>query len=149
MQPQNFGLPFRRTAGDIAGPLPVTEEGSRYRKNVKGYHDGLQEKLPSIHKMLHHKNRVAIGRKKTRYDLRDNSVGFQAGDLVWLYNPRRRNGRCSKLSSDREGPYTIVTKINDVVYRIRQGPKINVNIVHLGRLMKYDSDTIDVSDRHD
>ena len=41
---------------------------------------------------------------KTRYDLKGNSVKFQAGNLVWLYNPRRRKGRCPKLSPDWEGP---------------------------------------------
>ena len=74
MHPQNVGSPFGGTAGDIAGPLPVTEEGNKYRKNVKGYHDGLQEKLPS-------------GRMKTRYDL--NSVRLQEEDMMWLYNPQR------------------------------------------------------------
>ena len=64
----------------------MTEEGNKYRKNVKGYHDGLQEKLPSVHEMLHHKNRVASGGMETRYGLKDNSVGFQAKYLVWLYN---------------------------------------------------------------
>ena len=59
MHPQNVGSPFGRTAGDIVDPLPVTEEGNKYRKNVKGYHDGLQEKLPSVYELLHHENRVA------------------------------------------------------------------------------------------
>ncbi|KAJ3655230.1 hypothetical protein Zmor_014366 [Zophobas morio] len=99
--------------------------------------------------MLHYQDRVTTGRMKTRYDLRNNSVGFQAGDLVWLYNPRRRNGRCPKLSSDWEGPHTVVTRINDVVYRIRQGPKRKMKTVHLDRLMKYNSSAVDVSDQDD
>ncbi|KAJ3649656.1 hypothetical protein Zmor_021383 [Zophobas morio] len=94
-------------------------------------------------------NRAATGRMKTRYDFRDNLVGFQAGDLVWLYNPPRRNGCCPKLSSDWEGPYTVVTRINDVVYRIRREPKRKMKIVHLSRLMKHNSSAVDVSDRDD
>ncbi len=35
--------------------------------------------------------------KKTCYDVRINSAGFSAGDLVWLYNPARKKGRCLKL----------------------------------------------------
>ena len=87
MQPYNVGSSFGRTAGDIAGPLLVTEEGNSYKKNDNCYEDGLQEKLRSVYEMLHHKNRVASGRMKTRYDLRDNSRGFQAGDWVWFFNP--------------------------------------------------------------
>ena len=142
MQAPNVGSPFGRTAGEVSGPLPVTEKGNKETK---------KEKLLSIHEMLRPKNGVASGRMKTCYDLRDNSVGFQAGDLVWLYNynSRRWDGRRPKLSSDWEGPYTVVTRINDVVYRIRRGPKRKMKIVHLGRLMKYNSSAVDVSDRDD
>ena len=63
MQSQIIG----RTAGDIGSPLPVTEEGNKYSKNVKGYDDGLQETLPSVHEILHPKSRVGSGRMKTRY----------------------------------------------------------------------------------
>mgnify|MGYP005985345123 CR=1 FL=1 len=97
--------------------------------------------------MLQHHNRVATGIMKTRHELRDNSVGFQTGDLVWLYNPRSRNGCCPKLPSDWKGPYTVVTRINDVVYRIRRGPKRKMKIVYLGRLMTYNSSSaVDVSE---
>ena len=100
MQQHNIDSPFGRTASDIAGPLPVTEERNKDRKKVKGYDDGLQEELPNIYETLHHENRVASGRMKTSYDLSENSIGFQAGDLVWLYNLRRRKGRCPNLSAD-------------------------------------------------
>ena len=116
-------------------------------KKVIDYVDDLREKLLSVHETVRHKIRVASDRMKTRYDLKGNSVGFQAGDLVWLYNPRRRKGRCPKLSPDREGPSTVVARINDVVYRIRRGPKTKMKIVHLDRPMKYNSDTVGVSDR--
>ena len=87
----------------------MTEERNKDRKKVKGYDDGLQEKLPNIYETLHHENRVASGRMKTSYDLSENSIGFQAGDLVWLYNPRRRKGRCPNLSAYWEGAYTVMT----------------------------------------
>ena len=96
--------------------------------------------------MLHHQNRMPTGRMKTRYDLMDNSIRFQGGNLLWFCNSRRRKSRCPNLSAEWEDPNTIVARINDVVYRIRRGPKKKTKIVHLGRLMKYNSDTVDVSD---
>ena len=51
--------------------------------------------------------RVVSDRMKTRYDLKGNSVGFQADDLVRLYNPRRRKGPCPKLLPNWEGSYTV------------------------------------------
>ena len=71
MQSDNVGSPFRRTAGDVAGSLPVTEERNKETN---------KEKLPSVHEMLGLKNGVANGRMKTCYDLSHNLVGFQAGD---------------------------------------------------------------------
>ena len=125
----------------------MPEERNKDMTKAKGYDDGLQEKLPRVYEMLHHQNRAATGRMKTRYNLWNNSVGFQAGDLVWLYNPRRRNGCCPKLSSDWKGPYTVVTRIKDVVYRIRRGPKRKMKNVYLGRLMTYNSSSaVDVSE---
>ena len=147
MRPQNVDSPFGKTTGDIAGLLPVTEEENKYTKKVTGYDDGLQEKLPSVYEILHHQNRMATGRMKTRYDPRDNSIRFQTGDLMWFYNPRRRKGSCLNMFR-WESPY-IVVSINDVVYRIRRGPKRKMKIVHLGHFMKYDSDTVGVSDRDD
>ena len=55
MQPRNVGSPFGRNAGDKAGPLPVTNEGNTYTKKIKGYDDGLHDKLLSVHEMLHYK----------------------------------------------------------------------------------------------
>ena len=114
-------------------------------KEVIDYVDGLKEKLLSVQETVRHKIRMASDRMKTRYDLKDNSVGFQAGEFVWLYNPRRRKARCPKLSPDWEGPY-VVTRINDVVDRIRRGSKTKMKIVHLDCLMEYNRDTVDVSE---
>ena len=45
------------------------------------------------------------GRDSTLYDIKDNSLGFQPGDLIWLHNPQKRMaGRCSTLSPNWEGP---------------------------------------------
>ena len=117
-------------------------------KKVIDYINDLKEKLLSVHETVRHKIKVASDRMKTRYHLKGNSVGFQAGDLIRLYNARRRKGFCPKLSPDWEGPYTVVTRIKDVVYRIRRRPKTKMKIVHLDRHVKYNSDTVDVFD-HD
>ena len=88
----------------------------------------MKDRLLSVHETVPHKIQVASDKMKISYDLKGNSAGLQVGDLVWTYNPRRRKGRCPKLSSDWEGPYTIVMRINDVVYRIRRGPQTKMNI---------------------
>ena len=59
MQSHNVGPPFGRTAGEVAGALPVTEERNKDTKKVKGYHDGLQEKLPTVYETVCHRIKVA------------------------------------------------------------------------------------------
>ena len=66
-----------------------------------------------------------------------NIVGFQEGNQVWLFNPKRRRGRSPKLQSNWEEPYTVKKRINDVVYRIQQEGQRKFKFVHLDRLPKY------------
>mgnify|MGYP005985344927 FL=1 len=60
-----------------------------------------------------------------------------------------KKGRGPKLSPDWEGPYTVVSRINDVVYRIQRELKTKMKTVHLDLLIMYNSDIVDVSDRDD
>ncbi|KAI5742809.1 hypothetical protein M8J77_011525 [Diaphorina citri] len=79
-------------------------------------------------------------RMKTGKECKDvsvDSIDFQVGDLVWLYNHKRRKGHSPKLQQNWEGPYNVITRINDVVYRIRKGSKGKFKVVHLDRLAPY------------
>jgi hypothetical protein len=60
---------------------------------------------------------------KTRYDRLASYAGYNEGDKVWLYRPTRTKGKSPKLQSSWEGPYKIVTRINDVVYKIQRYPR--------------------------
>ena len=77
---------------------------------------------------------------KTRYDLRRTTEEFRIGDRVWLYNPHRQKGLSPKLQRNWEGPYTIMKKINDVVYRIQKGARGKPKVVHRDRLHRYNGD---------
>ncbi|KDR09269.1 hypothetical protein L798_00935, partial [Zootermopsis nevadensis] len=76
-------------------------------------------------------------RMKARYDRLANSAGFQEGDRVWLYHPTRTKGKSPKLQTSWEGPYRVVTRINDVVYRIQRHTRARMMVVHLDRLAPY------------
>jgi hypothetical protein len=74
---------------------------------------------------------------KESYDIRAENGGFRPGNLVWLYNPQRRRGFSPKLQCNWEGPYEIIERINDVVYRIRKPPRGKPRVVHFNRLAPY------------
>ncbi|KAJ8910252.1 hypothetical protein NQ315_007474, partial [Exocentrus adspersus] len=162
-QQYNVGAPFERIAIDVAGPFPQSEAGNRYiltpasvvfgaelrlpidlisdrlkkEEGVDNYISHLQDRLKLTHAEVRQKMRVESDRMKTRYDLRANTGGFQVGEKVWLYNPKRTKRKSPKLQKSWEGPYIIVTRLNDVVYRIEKNPQANMNIVHIDRLTPY------------
>ncbi|KAJ8943823.1 hypothetical protein NQ318_020895 [Aromia moschata] len=74
---------------------------------------------------------------KQRLDTTSTEIAFKPGDAVWLYAPKRTKGKSPKLQSNWEGPYTIIRKINDLVYRIQLSPRSKPKVVHLERLARY------------
>ncbi|GBL98639.1 hypothetical protein AVEN_19695-1 [Araneus ventricosus] len=74
---------------------------------------------------------------KTRYDSRATDYHFKEGHVVWMYNPKRRRGQSSKLQQNWEGPYTVVKKLNDVVYRVQRSTNAKSKVIHINRLAPY------------
>ncbi|GBM91463.1 hypothetical protein AVEN_52163-1 [Araneus ventricosus] len=80
---------------------------------------------------------LARKRMKTRYDSRAKDHHFKEGDLVWMHNPKRRRGLSPKLQQNWEGPYTVVKKLNDVVYRVQRSPNAKPKVIHINLLAPY------------
>jgi hypothetical protein len=97
----------------------------------------LVDHLRDIHNYARQHLRLASNRMKTRYDKMANCAGYHEGDRVWLYRPTRTKGRSPKLQSAWEGPYKIIKRINDVVYKIQRNPRSRMMVVHLDRLAPY------------
>ncbi|VDI21707.1 Hypothetical predicted protein [Mytilus galloprovincialis] len=104
-------------------------------KTVYAYE--LSQKLEVIHKFARNKLKLSSDRMKRNYDVGTKMQTFDAGDPVWLHNPRRVKGLCPKLQNNWEGPYIVVNKLNDVIYRIQKGPKTKPKVVHQDRLKPY------------
>ncbi|KAJ8912333.1 hypothetical protein NQ315_005938 [Exocentrus adspersus] len=107
-----FGAELRLPI-DLISDRPKKEEG------VNNYISHLQDRLKLTHAEVRQKMRIEIGEK------------------VWLYNPKRTKGKSPKLQKSWEGPYTVVTRLNDVVYRIQKNPQAKMKIVHIDRLTLY------------
>lgn len=113
--------------------------GSPYRKNeeVNDYAENLRQRLTNVHEQVRIKMKIESDRMKARYDIRASGKTFEEGDEVWLYNPTRKKGLSPKLQQSWEGPYKVIKRINDVVYRIQRSPKTKMKVVHLDRLRPY------------
>lgn len=99
----------------------------------------LQKRLEEVHHHVRSQLKFSGESMRRHYDRNSKAAKFQAGELVWLHNPKRKKGLSPKLQSAWEGPYTIVERVTEVTFRIRRGqgrPKI----VHADRLWKYRGD---------
>ena len=124
-----FGCP---PAEDVAGE----DYGSRLRQRMNDIHERVRLNI-----------QTASDRMKQTYDIRAAEGGFQPGDRVWLHNPQRRRGYSPKLQNSWEGPYTVMDRINDVIYRVQKPPRGKPRVVHFNRLAPYAGDHRDAAAR--
>jgi hypothetical protein len=106
-------------------------------QSVTDYAADLTERLRDTPTFARQHLKVASDRMKARYDQLANSAGFQEGDRVWLYCPIQKRGKSPKLQTCWEGPYTVITHIDDVVYRVQRNSQAKMMVVHLDRLAPY------------
>jgi hypothetical protein len=63
---------------------------------------------------------------------------YKVGDEVVLQDNRKYKGRSRKLQNKWEGPYTITSKISDLLYRIQEGLHTRSNDIHINRLKLFE-----------
>ena len=116
--------------------------GSKPGEDLAGedYVTCLRKRMDGIHERVRSNIQDASDKMKDHYDIRAEKGGYQPGDLVWLYNPQKRRGLSPKLQRNWEGPYEIMKRINDVVYRIRKTPNGKPRVVHFNRLAPFAGD---------
>ncbi|XP_045482836.1 uncharacterized protein LOC123686668 [Harmonia axyridis] len=150
-----FTMAYRSSVQESTGETPACvmfgreirlpcdlEFGCKPGEDVVGeaFVNRLKKRLHYIHERVRENLQIASDRMKTRYDIKASEGGFNIGDLVWLYNPQRKRRLSPKLQRDWEGPYKVIKRINDVVYRIQSFPKGKKRVVHVNRLAKYEAD---------
>lgn len=109
------------------------------------YVDALQDRMEATHQLARGHMASAGQRQKRAYDSRSRQSGYQPGDQVWVYNPRRRKGRCPKLDSDWEGPCRVIKRISEVTYRLQLHIRPRIVVLHQDRLAPFvglDSDQV-------
>ncbi|KAJ8952348.1 hypothetical protein NQ318_017242, partial [Aromia moschata] len=116
----------------LGRPLEENQE-----RSLPEFVKDLRERMDRIHQFAREKLKIHSDKMKQRLDTTSTKTAFKPGDAVWLYAPKRTKGKSPKLQSNWEGPYTIIKKINDLVYRIQLSPRSKPKVVHLERLAKY------------
>ena len=74
-------------------------------------------------------------KQKVRYDSRIQGKPFSVGDQVWLHNSAVPRGKSRKLHRPWTGPFRVVTKLSDSVYRLQHMQfRRRRPVVHFNRL---------------
>ena len=111
----------------------------------------IYENLSDYSKQLAHRLRLAhAAAAKLNEDRRDEAfirfaakrgkrMAFEEGDKVWLYCPHKKKGTNYKLVRPWTGPYRVVAKLGDYVYRVEwmDGSYRKPELVHATRLKPY------------
>ena len=136
--------PYRMTYGEemrmpldvLTGGQDVSEDDSEII-NEHHYVMKLRENLEEIHSIARDSLGQAAKRQKQQYDKSVKRMEYNDGDLVRRYQPRIQKGVKKKLSRLWTGPWVIVEKLTDVLYKIKHSQNSPSVIVHADNLKLY------------
>jgi hypothetical protein len=130
-----FGRQVRMPVDIIYGsPNVQTSTVPRYVADLRS---NLNAAYECVRKQMGYK----LDRQKEIYDKKVHGVPFQPRDLVWLHSPVVPRGQARKLHHPWTGPYRIVSKLSDAVYRIQHlRVRRKCLVVHFDRLKPCPSD---------
>jgi hypothetical protein len=121
--------------------LPTTQSTmAKLSPEVRGTnYEGPLENLKSCLKRASKKVRQNIDKSykanKRYYERKAKEREFGVGDIVYLFNPVKKPGKCAKFRKFWHGPFKIVEQVAKLDYRIEnsQGKQF---VVHQNRLKK-------------
>ena len=128
-----------RLPSDLLQPdsrLPLQEFHSDYATELKSR---LMQAFQTASETLKVSNRT----QKAYYDRWARANAYQVGDRVLWLDKKSRRGRCMKLNRPWTGPWIVIKRLSEVVYRIKYcGPtgsysRVKRRVVHFNQLKPF------------
>ena len=129
---RNVVLPFEAVIGK-----PQQTDDLPEQCDIDVYISQLQNRLSRAHDIARKHLKVNANYQKRHYDLRAKKRSFQSGQAVWLSDPHRKVGVCTKLTSKWKGPYLVLKRLDDITYLIKKSEKQRSSVFHIDRLEPY------------
>ena len=92
---------------EVGLPLDVIVGSPEERTRTTGaldYVDGLRERLARAHEFARQHLRKAQSYQKQQYDRRAQGAGFEPGQAVWLFTPKKKVGHTRSCNDGGRGP---------------------------------------------
>ena len=113
---------------------PPTEEQQRTSED---YIASLEEQLATVHDVARKSLKAKNPPSETSLWFQAKKHSLKAGELVWVHDPVRKIGVCTKLTSPWKGPAIVVKRIDDVNYKIKRGKAKAGLVYHIDHLVPY------------
>ena len=105
---------------EITLPVDISIRRPAEKETEKAdYAYELRERLHDAHEAAREKLKLATDRQGRNYDRNTLLNSFEVGEWVWLYGVQRKRGLSPKFMNKWTGPYLVISKLSDVVYRIQ------------------------------
>lgn len=101
------------------------------------YAENLRNKMRLAHERARENTSESSRRQKKVYDRKAHAHELTVGQFVWCYNSARTKGLSPKLQRRWKGPFLIIHRLSDVVYRIQAKNRGKKMVVHADRLKPY------------
>lgn len=126
---------------DLVAGLPPGHESAQ---TPPQYVTQLRERLELAHQITRDALGQSVERAKKQYDKNVCRTLYHTGDAVWhlVKGTKRVRDKVRKFLPSYEGPYFVLGQLDDLVYRIKKGPKAKVKVVHHDKLKPYHSRTL-------
>jgi len=106
-------------------------------QHVEDYVFDLQDQLKACHEIARKNIKAAATYQKRHYDVGSKRKSYATGQLVWLHDPTRKVGICTKLKNKWKGPYLISRRVDDLVYMVKQTACGKAKAYHVDRIQPY------------
>ena len=120
--------------------LMIGQPPAEMPTEVTEYAQVLREKMEKAHDYARQHLAKSAVRQKRYYDHKVKEMLFNRGDMVWLYTPAVKKGHSKKLQRYWTGPFAVVDRLSDTIYRIQKSKAAKPKVVHRNRLNKYTGD---------
>lgn len=94
----------------------------------------LLDQMERAHHLVRRHSEGAILRQKHYHDMKMSYEQFKSGDSVYVYFPQRKTGCSPKLTSCWRGPFQVLAKISEVLYKVNCGRNGKEQMVHCDRM---------------
>jgi hypothetical protein len=133
-----FGREIVLPINAVIGRPSVTDQ----QVSSEEYVQILKQKLEEAHEVA----RVNIGNvsqyQKRHYDTNAKKRTFVEGQCVWLHDPTRKKGVCSKLLNKWKGPFLVTRVLDDLICLVKQSKNQKPKAYHVDRLWHYTGSNI-------